>query len=211
VEDQERPVQAAQPFGDVVLLDVVQELVLDGERTARQHDFGFAALDDLFQLVGEIVHDVRRAARAADGRHGAHGRQVLGRFQRSRTAKAVPDDQARRVVIVFQILRRRPDLRHVRGEVRIGKITARAAQPRKVEAQHPVAFVHQGLRDRLQRLEVLPDRKTVREHDIIDDLAVLRQIEPSRQRMTQRAGEGEAFGFHGTWLHTMAPPVKPDW
>ena len=159
VHDQQRLVQFGHLRRQVVLGDVVEEFALDVERAAGQRDFDLALLADVLDAILEQMRDMRGIGGRGDG----HDRFCLGDLpgggQNRGAAKAVADQDRRRLAGLPQMIGGANEIGDVGGEGRVGEIAFAGAEPGEVEPQHRDPLAASAVAMRLAASTSLPQVK----------------------------------------------------
>ena len=193
---QQRLVQVCHLRHQIMLGDVVKEFALDVERPAGERDFHFAVLADVLDAIAEKMGDVEGIGRRRDGDHRFCVGNLTSRGQDRRSAKAVADQDRRRLPRFAQMPGGAHEIGDVRRKRRIGKIAFAGAQASEVEPQHCDALGCQRHRDPLGGQHVLAAGEAVREQRIGQRLA-LGHIKRCRELMAADTRELETFSRHG--------------
>ena len=94
-------------------LEIVKELLSNGERTAGKIDPGFPRLFDFVKLGAETVDDMRGVCRCTNGNDGFRFRHFGSSGKYGRPAQRMTDQDIGRAVILPHEIRRPQQVRHV--------------------------------------------------------------------------------------------------
>ena len=183
--DQQRLFHPGQSIEDVLSGEIVEELLLDGERPAGKRHRRDALRFDLIEMGGEVMRDVRGVGRCCD-RHDACGlRHVRRGGKHGGAAEAVADQQCRRGKVRAQEIDRRQQVLHVRREIRVGELAFAAADAGEVETKDRDAARGEALCNPRGRENVLAAGKAMGKQRKC--ARVRRQVQPGRKHCAGRA------------------------
>ena len=146
MQHQQRLAQSGEAIGELLLGDVVQKLLADAERPARERDLHLALLLDVVHVLPEQAGDVRRIGRRRDGGDRARLGNLLRGDEHRGAAEAVTDQDRGRLILLPQMIGRRHQVGDVRRERRVGELALARAEAGEIEAQHRDAARGQALR-----------------------------------------------------------------
>lgn len=131
-----RRAQVGDTRGRVLIAHVVQELLLESERSSSELNDGLAVFLDARQVSVKVVQDVRRIEPSADDGHGAALSNALGGSHGRSASRRVAHERGRRADRRPQMVRRGDEVLDVRREARVGELAVARSQSSKVERKH---------------------------------------------------------------------------
>jgi hypothetical protein len=190
------PLQPGDLPGEINAAHVIEELLADGERPAGKGDFGLSGLLDLIEVGGEILDHVFGVSRGANGCHQARLGHMTGCCEDRGTAKAVPDKQCRCRAGFAQPVSCSHQVLNIGGEIGIGELSFTGPQTGEIETQGGNTMFCQRSRDAAGSEDVLRAGEAMGKQRIGPRLDGW-QVEARSQRVAQRTGELDTFGFNG--------------
>src|SRR5690606_15171020 len=122
------------------------------------------------------------------------GGEIACRREDRRAAKAVADQQGRRLIFLPKIFRRLDDIGDIGGEIGVGELPVAFTKPGEIEAQRGDAEPGQRFGDPACRRDILRAGEAMGEERIGERFSD-RQIEPRGER-TVRSLKGDLFAAH---------------
>ena len=196
MEDQQVATQPADDVLQAMVLQGVEECLADPEAPAGEFDLGLAVALDVGDPVREVVHQMPRIGRCADGGDAPDLRNPVGRGQHRRTAERMADQNGRRLSLAAHPVGRRHQVVDVRGEAGIGELAVAVPETGEVESQHRDVALGQPRGDPPGRRQVLRAGETMGEQGKSADRAE-RPVEPGGEAIPQCPGEVDTLGAHG--------------
>jgi hypothetical protein len=174
-----------------------EKLLTDGEGAARQGHTRLAGGPNVFGRILQKVRHVLRIVGRPEGGHGLHRIEARGRLQHRGAAQRVPHEDARRLVMLRQKVRRHHQVVHVGGKIRVGEVAFALPQAREVEAEHRDAVPREGAAEGPGGPQVLGARKAVGKEGVRAGGRAFRAVEAGGERSAFGVVEGQSFGWHG--------------
>ncbi len=197
MQDEKRAAQITDGRAERAALDILHEFAADGESPGAERHLRRARVADAVEGVIEIPGDMRRVEGGRDGHHRLGRGDIARRAQDRRAAQGMADQELRRRAQIAQVLGRTDEIVHVRGKGRVREFPLGMPEAGEVEPHHGDAHSGKALRDAARGEDVLPAGEAMRE-ERGGQPGTVRQIQPRGQLVALVAGEGDAFGRHGS-------------
>ena len=196
MEHHQRLLHAGNAVGQVLLGNVLQKLLFDGELPASERDLRLAVLFDAVQIGGEIVHHMGRIGRRADGGDRLHFRDVASGGQHRRAAQRMADQDGGCFTVRPHPVHRAHQIGDVGGKVGRGEIAVGMAKAGEIKAQRGDAVRRQFRRDALGGKDILRTGEAMGEQGAGARRAG-RTVKAGGKLRARSAGERYAVGGDG--------------
>ncbi len=113
MQDQQRLPQALYLAGDLMGVDILEELPFDREGPPGKIDLGLAFFIDLIELGQEVMGDVGGLGRCPDHRHGLQIGNVGSGRQDGRATERMADHDGWCPIVLAKVIDREQQVLHV--------------------------------------------------------------------------------------------------